>query len=83
MKKSVIKERLHQYIEIAGGKQLKAIYTIVGDDIVASPNRWDDDTFVSEMDKRNASFINGTAKVFTWEEVQERAEKALKGQKGK
>jgi tetrahydromethanopterin S-methyltransferase subunit G len=82
MSTSEIREQLHRYIDQANDKKIKAIYTMVEEEI--QPDTvWADDAFVSELEKRVNEIENGSVKAYTWQEVQTRAAKALKAKKGR
>lgn len=72
MTTSAIREKLVNYLQIADDKKLKAIYTMVADEINTIENDWDED-FVNEMEKRSKSFRDSTAKTYTWEETKQAA----------
>jgi hypothetical protein len=65
-----IREKLVNYLKIADEEKLKAIYTMVEDEINTAANDWDDD-FINELQRRSKSFINGTAKTYSWEETKQ------------
>lgn len=77
MTNTTLKKKLHEYIEAADEKKLKAIYIMVEDDLERFENNLDKN-FVTEIEKRSAALRNGSAKTYTWEEVQHRASEALK-----
>ena len=78
MKTVELKQKLHEYIEAAEQKKLKAIYTMVESDIEVSPDKWNDEGFVKEIDKRINDLETGNVKGYTWDKVQQRARKSLK-----
>jgi hypothetical protein len=69
MKTQELKEKLHNYIETADGKKLKAIYTMVEEEIEETNNRWEDEIFVAEIERREKEYLNGTAKTYTFKET--------------
>ena len=83
MKSIEIKQKLHEYIETAQDKKLKAIYTMVEDEIEEPCNPWDDPAFVAQIERREQSWLNGKAKTYSWEEVQQKAKLALQKARSK
>lgn len=77
MKTIAIKEQLHQYIETAGEKKIKAIYTMVEEGI-ALYEKWTDKEFISEMNRRVKELETGKTKGYTLAETTTRARKRLK-----
>ena len=84
MKAPEIRQQLHDYIEVMDIKKLKALYTLIEPDTkVNTDDIWDDEGFVNELDRRRESFMNGTTKGRTWEEVKANGRKALADKKAK
>lgn len=69
METSEIKKKLHDYIEVAEEEKLKAIYTVLENDIESVYDHWNDPEFVAEMYSRMTSIEDGTAKTITMEEM--------------
>lgn len=69
MKTAMIRERLSEYIRFADDKKIKAIYTMVEDEIIQQLNLWEDEDFLEELKSRIDSFESGKEKGSTWEEV--------------
>jgi len=73
MTSSTIRKRLHSYLDVANDQKLKAIYTLIEDDIKEfqpdKEDHWSDPVFVAEMDKRAAEMESGADKGRSWEEV--------------
>ncbi len=72
-----IRNILHQFIDTAQDKKIKAIYTVVEAEIERG-SHWEDEAFVTEMNKRSAELESGKVKGYTWEQVKTRAKKAFK-----
>lgn len=58
MNTTAIKQQLHGYLEIADDKKLKAIYTMVEDEIKETQVDYSDE-FKAELDKRVTYCLNG------------------------
>lgn len=87
MKDKKMKEKLHQYIDNATGKQLKNILSIVEEDpekyiVTKNNHHWEDEEFVNEMDRRMEEIESGKVKGIPWKEVHKEAIELLK-KKGK
>lgn len=63
---NTIKEKLHQFIENGDSKKVKAVYTMLENEIEGEV--WTDE-FVKEMDKRVYEMDNNLVKTYSWEEV--------------
>lgn len=83
MKTEKIKQRLHHYIETANEKKLKAIYTMVEEEIEETNDLWNDEEFVAELEKREKEHLNGTAKTYSLEKAEASARQAVKEVKTK
>lgn len=77
MRTNTIREKLYDYIRFADDKKIKAIYTMVEEEIATGSSPWDDPEFVAELDRRVAAYERGEVKMSTWEEVKAKA-RALK-----
>lgn len=77
MTTTAIREKLVNYLKIADEKKVKAIYTIMEDEISTAENDWDKD-FLKELNRRSRQFKKGTDKSYTWEETKRQPLKELK-----
>lgn len=80
MTATAIRQKLADYIKVADEEKIKAIYTIVSDEINTQQNEFDE-SFIIELNRRSKSFINGTAKTYTWEETKQAAIKKIQSKK--
>lgn len=69
MTTAAIREKLHEYINFADDKKVKAIYTMVEEEIIERLDLWEDQAFVKELDKRMADLESGKIKCSTLEEI--------------
>lgn len=69
-----------EYLKVADDKKIKAIYTMVEDEINTNGNDWDK-SFTDELNKRSKSFADGTAKTYTWKESKQAAIERVKGKR--
>lgn len=73
-----LRQKLHHYIETAQDKKVKAIFTMVEDEIEETYNYWKDESFVSELKRRQKAYIEGSSKTYSLEQTVARAKSALK-----
>ncbi|MEO6404493.1 MAG: addiction module protein [Ferruginibacter sp.] len=88
MKKKKLKEKLHEYIDNAKGKQLMNMLSIVEEEqeeyiTKKKTDHWDDPEFVKEMDRRKEDLESGKDKGIPWEEVQKEIRTMLDNMKRK
>lgn len=78
MNTTAIRQKLHNYLEVAKDKKVKAIYIMMEEEIKESAVGYTDE-FKAELDKRHADYKSGKAKMITAEESKKRIQKILKG----
>jgi len=78
MTTKAIRQKLVDYLQVADDKKIKAIYTMVEDEINTTENEWDE-SYIEELDKRSRSFADGSAKTYSWEETKQAAIERVKG----
>ena len=69
MSTATIRERLFEYIRFADDKKVRAIYTMVEEDIIERLDLWEDKDFLKEIDRRIEEIETGKMIGSTWEEV--------------
>ena len=80
MTTTIIRKKLVDYLKLADDKKVKAIYTMVEDEINTAENDWDKN-FVKEINRRSRDFKNGNSKTYTWEETKKAAIEKLKAKR--
>lgn len=69
MTTSKIRNKLYEYIRVAEDKKVKAIYTMLEEEIEESFEYWKDKNFVTELEKRSADFKSGKIKSVNWKDA--------------
>ena len=77
MSATEIRRKLFDYIREADEKKVKAIYTIVENEIERDADIWTEE-FLKELNKRTADFESEKVKSYTWKEVRARAKEYAK-----
>ena len=72
MKTSALKQKLHDYIDTANEKKLKAIYTILEHEIEDRYDWRNDEEWVAELNRREGACLDGSTKTYTLDETLER-----------
>ena len=68
MTTALIRQKLYEYIRVADEKKVKAIFTMVEDELVDYD--WSKDReFIAELDKRSADYKSGKVKGIPWEDA--------------
>ena len=81
MKKNTIREKLHSFIDITEEKKLKAIYTLLADEIEENQAEYSNE-FKEELDKRAAYYQNG-GKMVSASEADKQIRKVLQSARRK
>lgn len=90
MTTAVIRQKLHEYIRTADAKKVKAIFTLVEDDINEITNRrelddeikgmvnwWEEENLINKLEKSSAELRSGKDTGTSWEN----AKKQIQGKK--
>lgn len=77
MTTATIRQKLYEYIKVADDKKVKAIFTMVEDEMNEITKWWEQDEVINELEKRSADLRSGKDKGIPWEEVK----KQIHGQK--
>jgi putative addiction module component (TIGR02574 family) len=68
MTTALIRQKLYEYIRVADEKKVKAIFTMVEDEL--QDYDWSKDKeFLAELNKRTADYKSGKVKGIPWEEA--------------
>lgn len=77
MSTAILRQKLHNYLEIADDKKVKAIYEIMEIDIEQSVLEYTDE-IKTELDDRYTDYKSGKAKTVTATESRKKIQKILK-----
>ncbi|HLZ89213.1 MAG TPA: addiction module protein [Puia sp.] len=80
MTTAAIRKKLTDYLKVADEQKVKAIYTMVKDEIDTDTNDWSP-AFIKELDRRRKEVVNGSAQTYSWEETKKAALGRVKSKK--
>lgn len=72
MNTAAIRQKLYEYIRVADDKKVKAIFTMVEDEVNEISNWWEDKEVLNELDKRSDALKSGKDKGTSWEVAKKR-----------
>jgi len=75
-----IRKSLQEYIRFADEKKVKALFTIVEDEIKEKQSIWTKE-FAKEMKQRASEMSSGKVKGNSWQSVQSKAKAIVKNEK--
>ncbi len=78
MTTTAIREKLHEMVNTADDKQIKAVYSIFEDQIAEKYDHWEDEDFLKELKSRLDDIENGNDEGLSWEEVKMKARAEFK-----
>jgi len=70
MTTTAIREKLHDFIDVADDKKIEAIYTLLQEQISPVVDWSEDAEFVAELDERVRRYEAGIDKGYTWDELE-------------
>ena len=73
----LIRQKLHNYMELAEDKKVKAIYTMMAEEIEQTEVEYND-KLKKELDKRQHSYKTGKSKLITSSASKKRIDRILK-----
>jgi hypothetical protein len=80
---AAIREKLHDYINVADDDKVKAIYTLVENQIVPGHHWASEEEFEADMDERVRRYDEGIDNGYSWAEVEASIAELKKGRAGK
>jgi hypothetical protein len=69
MNTALIRQKLYEYIRVADDRKVKAIYTIIENDLAENNEWWNDTNFISTLDRIYSDLKSGTDKGIVWRDL--------------
>ena len=86
MNTSTVEKQIDSYLSLLSPSQKEAVLSVVKTIAMARQeydNLWEDKTFIKEIESRTASYENGTARLYKFEDMKEAAILRYKEKKGR
>ena len=72
MTTAAIRQKLYEYIRFADDKKVKAIYTVVADDVAKTSEWWEDRKLLEKVKRTDADMESGKDKGIPWESAKKK-----------
>jgi len=69
MNTSTIRKKLYEYIRVADDRKVRAIYTIIENDVIEPYEWWNDKELLTELDHRSEQIKSGNDPGMLWEDA--------------
>jgi len=69
MNTATIREKLCEYIRVADDRKVRAIFTIIENDVIEPYKWWNDNELLTELDNRSKQIKSGNDPGMLWEEA--------------
>lgn len=69
MNTATIRKKLYEYIRVAEDKKVRAIYTIIENDVIEPYEWWNDSELLTELDHCSEQIKSGNDKGQLWEDA--------------
>lgn len=69
MNTASIRKKLYDYIRVADDRKVRAIYTIIENDMIEPYEWWNDKELLAELDHRSEQIKSGNDKGQLWEDA--------------
>jgi len=69
MNTATIREKLYEYIRVADDRKVRAIYTIIENDVIEPYEWWNDSELLTELDHRSEQIKSGNDPGMLWEDA--------------
>lgn len=70
---SIIRNKLHDFIEKADINELKKVFSFVENEFEPSLDPWKDDEFLKELEKRSDEIKTGKVQGVSWDQIRKNA----------
>ena len=69
MNTATIRKKLYEYIRVVDDRKVRAIYTIIENDVIEPYEWWNDNELLTELDHRSEQIKSGNDPGMLWEDA--------------